>query len=343
MKEITDIEELFKKYSDGNCTENEIKILQEYLKRDDLLINFEQMMNKYGLAIQLLDALKTPNESENKESKKSFEKIRSSIEAQDKRLHPYKKFSEFTLLKAASVLLVTGLLAWVLFLASHPVATETTLVTKKTERGQKANIILSDGSTVMLNSESMLMFPKEFGDIRDVSLVGEGYFVVNRNEQKPFVVRSGSLATTVLGTSFNIKAYPEDKEIEVAVASGKVAVTTDENKIVNQYLLTPNTLATYNTTDNEIKIDSRNIQDLIAWKEGVLKFSEVKFAQIVKTLEKWYGVTITLENEQIGNCIIIAEFKNESLKNVMKTMQHAMEIEYEFGAEGVIVSGKGCP
>ncbi len=222
--------------------------------------------------------------------------------------------------------------------------TEMAYVEKTSAYGQKSTIPLPDGSVVKLNSGSKLIFPKLFeGDTREVTLEGEAFFEVARNENKPFVVRSGDLVTTVLGTSFNVKAYPEDQAIQVAVATGKVKVESEDGKSDAQFL-TPNMVASYNPTVRKINISSyNNISNLLAWREGVLQFDEVPFTAVARTLEKWYGVKVTLENENIGQCLIYGEFKNQSLDKVMQALKHAIDIEYKLTTDGLTVTGKGCP
>ena len=80
----------------------------------------------------------------------------------------------------------------------------------------------------------------------------------------------------------------------------------------------------------------------MAWREGVLKFDHLRFEEAVKMLERWYGVNITLENKQIGNCVIIGEFQNQSLHKVLRAVEHALGIDYEFSTDGVMISGEGC-
>ncbi|MDN5217342.1 FecR domain-containing protein [Fulvivirgaceae bacterium BMA12] len=208
---------------------------------------------------------------------------------------------------------------------------------------EKSTILLPDGSLVHLNSVSKLTFPKAFdGDTREIVLEGEAFFEVARDETKPFVVRSGGLVTTVLGTSFNINAYGRDKEIQVAVVSGKVSVAKANDMVSEPHTLMPNNVAVYDTYNKAIRVDSRNTNELIAWREGVLKFDKVPLSQVAVTLERWYGLKVTLENKQLGNCLIYGEFKNEPIEQVMKTLQSAINIEFEINSEGVKVGGAGC-
>lgn len=214
---------------------------------------------------------------------------------------------------------------------------------KATTAGQKLTVLLSDGSKVQLNSGSKLLYPEKFAkDVRQLTLEGEAFFEVVRRDQSPFKVRSGKLITTVLGTSFNIKAFPENQKIEVAVATGEVQVADADEKKLAPQLVRSNTLASYNPAANKIEVQPFDVQSLIAWKEGVVKFDETRFEEVASTLQRWYGVKIMIENKRIGNCVLYGEFENTSLQSVLRMLKVAIDIEYEFTAEGVSISGNGC-
>lgn len=266
--------------------------------------------------------------------------------ARDKQTYVFTGNRRNYLWKKAVVFLLIVVATFLVYHFQHPGwwrGGNVTLLEKVTLSGQKATILLADGSTVHLNSASKLVFPEKFGPrTRKLTLEGEAFFEVSQQAQKPFTVFSGKLKTTVLGTSFNIKAYPEDQKIDVAVAEGRVAVSGTQDSETSQHILTTNTLAIYHPVDDEIKIDSANVEGLIAWKEGVVKFDGTRFDEVARTLEKWYGVKFIIGNERIGNCVLFGEFENASLNSVLKLIQVAINIEYEFTAKTVKISGHGC-
>ena len=324
------IQRLYQKFLDNSCTPEEFETLLNLVKNMDDKDERSRLTYEIWKTERARQALQKPFLSKREDKKPHI-------------LPPYRK--SYLAYKVVVLLLVviTTFLIYLCQLPGWLKGPKVTYLEKMTLPGQKSTILLSDGSRVLLNSGSKLKYPEKFADHnRELTLEGEGFFQVTGNGQKPFIVRSGKLVTTVLGTSFNIKAYPEDPKIEVAVAAGKVEVRSAENDSIQPHLLTPNTIATYNPAVNQIKVDSLDIREFIAWKEGVVKFDGVRFNEVAKTLEKWYGVTVTLENEQIGNCVIFGEFENVSLNSLMQVMQLAIDIEYQFTAEGLIVSGRGC-
>ena len=128
------------------------------------------------------------------------------------------------------------------------------MIDKSNPRGMKTTILLSDGTKVKLNSETSLRYPEYFSDsVRIVYLKGEAFFEVERDESKPFIVISKGIRTKVLGTSFDIRAYPDEVELSVGVVEGKVQVTgTDKSGVSLDHQLLPNqiTMIDFNKKNN---------------------------------------------------------------------------------------------
>ncbi len=252
-----------------------------------------------------------------------------------KRVHRY--------LVAASVMLVMVAALSVYWFNSERVGEPAAMTSleKHTTPGQQATITLSDGSMVMLNAASKLVYPAQFkGEIREVTLEGEGFFEVIPTAKQPFVVRSGNLITTASGTAFNVKAYPEDGTAEVAVQKGQVLVSRVNDRTGPPTIVTANML--YRVDNKASSLKPVTFPDQVAWRDRTLLFKVTPFSEVAKTLSRWYGTKIILENEAIGNCRITGQFQHESLENVLKTLEHAINIAYEITEEGVKVTGEGC-
>ncbi|MEQ9289966.1 MAG: FecR domain-containing protein [Cyclobacteriaceae bacterium] len=205
-------------------------------------------------------------------------------------------------------------------------------VQKGTQKGEKVTFKLADGTIVKMNAESRLEFPEAFvNGKREVVLTGEAFFEVARDENKPFIISSGNITTTVLGTSFNINAYPESGLIEVAVATGKVKVEHTGKK-ANQpsdvVYLNPNRKATYRVNRDEIVVSSYNIDEELAWKEGILYFHKANEASVVARLERWFGVQVRVENKSPNEWDLTASFDNQSLEEILKSLSYTAKFEY---------------
>ena len=249
--------------------------------------------------------------------------------------------------RVAAILVATLAVAFLIYRYQRPPAQAVTVL-KATAPGQKATFTLPDGTHIKLNSGSRLTYPQPFeGTVRALNLEGEAYFEVARDVRRPMVVRSGGITTTVLGTAFNIKAYPADSAVQVAVASGEVAVATTTGDVdggaPQAYRLVANTVATYTASDKQLRTGARDVSGLVAWKDGVLRFEGENLVAVAAALERWYGVKVTLENPQIGRCRITAEFRGESLQDVLKVLKVTIGTGYALTPEGAVISGKGCP
>lgn len=213
------------------------------------------------------------------------------------------------------------------------------MLTMKTELGQKLNLTLPDGSKVRMNAGSTITFPEKFTDtIREIIFAGEAFFEVTKNKQQPFIIKTGSLTTRVLGTSFNINALKDNASVEVTLATGKVKVFTKND---SRELL-PSEQAVFDTKEEKITTQKVNINNFIEWKEGVLRFENTTIGEAKTTLERWYNVKIELKNPELAECIFTGTFKNEALQTILESISFVKEtIDFEFiSKEKVIIKGR---
>lgn len=202
-----------------------------------------------------------------------------------------------------------------------------------TALGERKMVKLDDGSVVWLNAASRLTYPGRFtGDVREVTLEGEAFFDVARKEDQPFVIKSGALKTTVLGTSFNIRAYREDKTMSVAVVTGKVRVSSQEAELH----LEPNQQAVFDKKQH--KLDKREemfMSEMVSWKEGMLRFRNTTFPEVAAVLKRTRGMEISYDS-RLENCPIVhADFdENDSLESILGTLMLAVNGSVEKTDDG---------
>ena len=331
---------IFERFIGNSCDEEDIDLLIEFIRRPDAKEKLKNLMNRHWEKIESMEALKETDIDA--ASEKLFSQIMQKAEDKEKmyRMPPPRR--RFQWYHAAAVLLIGVVSALALYHFRAGDDLEPVWFTKTNVKGQKSTVTLLDGTTVRLNAESELLYPKEFtGNIREVVLKGEAFFNVTEDSERPFIVRTGDLATTVLGTSFNIRAY-ENEDITVTVATGKVQVATSSTAQASTALLTPRQQATYDPATGAIEKKEVVLDKYLAWKDGILLFDCEPFGEVVDMLERWYGVSITLENEGIRQCIVRGRHKDESLVNVLKTIGFALKIEYELTSEGVVIRGGRC-
>lgn len=204
-------------------------------------------------------------------------------------------------------------------------------------------IKLSDGSSVQLNNGSHLYYPKSFEGkaIREVALTGEAYFDIKHDALHPFIIHTGKIKTTVLGTAFNISAYQANNSVIVTVTRGKVLVQ-DEQKTLG--VLTPNQQLVWNATlVKKNNISTTNTEKLIAWKNLDLIMDDITMEEAANLISKRYGVKIEFKNNKVRNCRFTAAFLNrnkiEQVLTVLETITGST-LTLENGT--VTIDGTGC-
>lgn len=212
-----------------------------------------------------------------------------------------------------------------------------------TSKGQRNLIVLEDGTSVWLNSESRLKYPSTFKNenTREVYLEGEAFFNVVKNPGKPFVVHTSEISIKVLGTAFNVKSYKQDTFIETTLVHGSVSIEAqDQGKNIQ---LLPNQHAKFNKHSKELILEETvQTSDYVDWKNGVLIFDEQPFSKVKEALERWYNITIHIEDKSALNCTFSARFVNESLEDVLELFKTSESITYSIEGDQVYISGKLC-
>ena len=214
-------------------------------------------------------------------------------------------------------------------------------ISKSNPRGQKSLIILPDGSRVKLNAESYLEYPQKFEtEYREVKLVGEAFFEVQKNPLKPFIVRSGSISVKVLGTSFNIKAHPYENSYSVAVATGKVAVSKgiESGKDTLIATLLPDEMVRIDHDKNTYEIKKFNRDKELGWKDGILVFDNDKAQNIIQTLEQWYGVDFIYNKNNLPKGGYTGRYQNASLEMVMDGWSYTSDFKYRMVGKKVYIN-----
>lgn len=165
--------------------------------------------------------------------------------------------------------------------------------------GNVVSLALADGSKVWLNAASSIRYPAAFsGTERKVEITGEAYFEVTHNATMPFKVSRGNVDVEVLGTHFNVNAFPEEKEIKVTLLEGKVKVVNRQLAIGNKasVVITPGKQAVL-TADSQFTIADADVEQVMAWKNGLFMFNNTGIENIMQQIERWYDVTVYYEGD----------------------------------------------
>jgi ferric-dicitrate binding protein FerR (iron transport regulator) len=176
--------------------------------------------------------------------------------------------------------------------AAKGASTTVTYNTLTVPRGGQFNIILPDGSHVWLNAASSLRYPTAFnGSERRVSIQGQGYFEVSPNAKQPFIVQVNNMEVQVLGTSFDVMAYEDEKSVNTTLLQGAVKV--------NEQRLFPGQQAVLDPATGKITVRETDVDQVIAWKTGFFEFDNARLSDILRQLSRWYDIDISYN--QPGN------------------------------------------
>jgi transmembrane sensor len=257
--------------------------------------------------------------------------LRDHFYNSDRRAKIYHFRSWITVAAAAIIFIVTG----VLFLTRRPKTEKQVAYSEYfTLAGQRKVITLTDGSTITLNNLSEVSIPENFSDsVREVSIDGEAFFNVVHNPKKPFIVKVGKLKVQVLGTSFNVRHYKSDPMTTVVVTTGKVGVMAKGRK--EAWMLTPGKQLIYNTSTENTTENTVTPSDYTNWQNGELVFNNDRIEDICKSLERWYGVTITIRTASLKDKRISLKQNNETLNTVLSMLGKAGNYRFKIQGENV--------
>ena len=208
-------------------------------------------------------------------------------------------------------------------------------------RGGEFSFLLPDSTTVFLNAESRLRFPDRFvpGSERIVYLSGEAYFDVKRDPRSPFLVCLEHSAVKVTGTSFNVKAYPDDTNEATTLISGTVSmgIGTTEQWIV----LKPGEQGYYDATRKTLLQQTVDVNYYTAWKDGVFAFYRQPLEEVMKTLGCWYLFDTHYQNEALKSILYTGKInRHASIREVLHTFELMDELTFDIKGKEVIVRRK---
>jgi len=204
--------------------------------------------------------------------------------------------------------------------------------------GQKSLILLPDSSLVWLNSGSTLSYSANFNHSdRQIKLSGEAFFKVHHDKSKRFTVKTGILDVNVYGTAFNIKNHDNDDFLEVTVNEGLVGLSNNKGEIRK---LSVGEMATLDKNTNKIEFSQTNAEIINAWTDNELVFDNTRLEDVVKYLERWYGVTISIDNGMKGKHNYTFRIKTESLREMLEMMKVMTPLEYEINGKEVKIKYK---
>ena len=220
---------------------------------------------------------------------------------------------------------------------SRVTASSQSMRTICTPRGRDFKVVLSDGTVVLLNADSRLIFPTHFnGKERDVKLVGEAYFKVAHDEKRAFIVQVGDLEVKVLGTSFNVSAYEDAKDVTVVLLEGKVGVYAQKIS----HIMKPGDKIEYNKATHKITATQVHPSDYIEWTKGNIYFEKESLENIMKTLSRIYDVEIRFDSNKLPNEYFTGTIPGGGIQNALNILMLTSPFYYEMDGSVIVLKEK---
>jgi len=339
--DIEQIKNILERYKQGQCTKEEANTVEAWF--DSINQHQSTLIDDDFLELEL-------------------EEVRQNLQ---EHIHPKSKRSlkpwYYTGIAAALVLAVSVFLFKFYFTPAPPppiaVQTATPSLPGKSNRvirngymevttakGGTERIALTDGSTIMLNASSKLRYPVTFSpQQRDIYLEeGEAFFTVAKDPQRQFTVHTAEIATTALGTSFNIRAYAHENKITVALLTGKVKIDKDQHqeKTSTPVILLPSEQVSYDRISfHLVKTTFSKQEEIIGWKQGLLVFKDASYNEVITEIENRYGVTIINQSNKT-EWKYNGFFKDESLQDVIETICLSKSLSYTIKNDTIYLENK---
>lgn len=318
-------ENLIAKYYEGRCTPEEAALVEKWLWDD-----YQQTTGKMpeAVAASLRDKLK-----EEMGRVAPVRPMRPN-EGSVPRVMPMRR-RRYYMIAAAAILLVV-MAGALLLRRGHSAANGGTpeivyndSIYNKSDRPYKA--LLADGSTVWLNAGSVLYLATDFNKTeRRVKISGEAFFEIKQDKVRPFYTEAGKLTTQVLGTAYDIEAWPTEKEIRVSLLQGKVAVRSAGSS----YTLSPGQAVAYVKQTGHMQVQAPSIADPTGWKNGTIVLNRIALPEALDRLSRLYHTVLTYDPQQISEKYITGEFQRDSLPLVLKSILFVHNLKYKPTADG---------
>jgi ferric-dicitrate binding protein FerR (iron transport regulator) len=215
-----------------------------------------------------------------------------------------------------------------------PAAQAVVYNTMTTPRGRQFRVVLPDGSGVWLNAASTLRYPTVFaGNQRTVELSGEAYFEIAKDERKPFVVTARGMHVQVLGTAFNLMAYPDETVVNTTLVTGAVRVVTAKSSLV----LDPDQQACLRDSAGRFTVSKPNLKVVLAWKDGRFRFDGANITAIMRQIARWYDVDIEYRGEIPSNEFNGSISRAEYAQKILDALERTGNVHFSLEGRKIIV------
>ncbi|WP_319592407.1 FecR domain-containing protein [uncultured Draconibacterium sp.] len=324
--------ELLDKYLNNQCSAQEVEDVIQWIKQHSFFTESKKLGQADWQQFKLEDSVVSDEKLDS-----LLDKIHHKINIESRfTIQPERKRLISWISKSAAIILIP-VLAFLFYTISvnESLINQMEVVSVDSLEviapiGSRTVVELSDGSVVHLNYGSRIKYPQNFlGETRGVTLIGEGYFDVAHNPDKPFVITSGRIHVNALGTVFNVNAYPENNAIATTLVEGKVVIEelNDNNDLNWIKELIPGQHLLYERRTGKLKSSIGDVEKYIAWIDGKLVFENEPIDVIAKKLSRMFNVQIKVD-EDVDKYKYTVTFVDESLFQILELLSVATPISY---------------
>lgn len=319
MKNNFDINELIVRKFSGEASVEDNRIIENWVNESQENIDLFNDLN---------DIWQSSGSSNSSEEEYDIEQaiinfIQRTHVAKEKEI---RKNQIFNILRYAAIFILALTIPFTYWFAQKPKTAADTFTTVYCAFGDKTTVILPDSSQVWLNSGSKITFSNNFKNgMRQLYLEGEGYFTVKKDAENPFLINTSELNVKVLGTEFNLKAYPDEDDVSVTLVSGSLQVNNSESTA----MVVPNQKLLYKKETHVLTVeDLTDLAPETEWTNGRLVFRNTSLEELERKLERWFDVEIEFADETVKTRRFSGTLERESILEVISYFGISQYVDY---------------
>lgn len=317
--DINQMEEQLLLYYDGKLTVEERRQVEAWMVEADENRRIAEQVQMLCLATDAVNVMQKVD------TEKALKKVKSRMVEKKIGLWQWTQ-------RIAAILSIPLLLAlFVQYMNDRDTLTQ--MIEVKTNPGMTTTVVLPDSTVVCLNSESSLRYPMQFdGSVREVTLSGEAYFEVAKDSKKKFmVVTPHRSRIEVLGTHFNVEAYPNEVDVATTLVEGKVCFLYEAAaNVTKKVMMAPGQKLIYNSVNNSMQLDNTSCLSEIAWKDGKIIFSDTPLGEALKMLEKRYNVAFVVDNKMLMDNSFTGAFTDQRLERILEYFRISSKLRWRY-------------
>lgn len=317
--DIEHIEELLPQYYDRSLTAEQRQLVEAWMAEADENRRLAEQVQMLCLATDAVNVMQKVNVD------KALEKVKNRMSE--------RKISAWEWMQRIAALLSIPLV--MVFFVQYINYKEalTQMIEVRTNPGMTTKIVLPDSTVVCLNSESSLCYPAEFGKTaRKVTLSGEAYFEVSKDEKRKFMVTLPHQSVIeVLGTRFNVEAYPDEADVSTTLLEGKVCFLYETaDRVMKKIAMDPGKKLVYNSATENVKLNNTSCESETAWIDGKIIFNDTPLNEALQMLEKRFNVSFIVKKESLMNNSFTGTFVEQRLERILEYFKISSKMRWRY-------------